>query len=54
MTPTQPESIDKREIPRKKYETPRLETYGNIHRITQTLGHVGKVDGGLHNMSKTG
>ena len=53
MTAKQPDSIDNRSEPRKKYEAPRLEIYGNIHRITQTLGHTGKVDGGLHNMSKT-
>lgn len=54
MIPAKPESIDNRDLPRKKYEAPRLEIYGNIHRITQTLGHIGKVDGGLHNMNKTG
>jgi hypothetical protein len=54
MPPTKPEPIDSRSVPRKKYEAPRLETYGNIHQITQTLGNHGKTDGGIHNMSKTG
>lgn len=54
MTPTKPESIGNSGVPRKTYETPRLEIYGNIHQITQTLGHVGKIDGGAHTKTKTG
>lgn len=54
MPPTTPEPNDNRSVPRKTYETPRLEVHGNIQQITQTLGNHGKVDGGAHNMSKTG
>jgi hypothetical protein len=54
MTPVKPESIDDRSVPRKKYEAPRLEIYGNIHQLTHTIGNHGKVDGGVRNKSKTG
>ena len=54
MTPAKPESVDQPDGPRKKYEAPRLEIYGNIQQITQALGHTGKVDGGTHNKVKTG
>jgi hypothetical protein len=54
MTQPKPESIDNRGVPRKTYEAPRLEIYGNIQQITQALGHTGKVDGGTHNKVKTG
>lgn len=55
MPPTNPESIDNAAAPRKKYETPRLEIYGNIHQITQALGKTGKADGGTVKLkTKTG
>ena len=55
MPPTKPESIANVGSPRKKYEPPRLEIYGNIHQITQALGHTGKTDGGTTKlMTKTG
>ena len=53
--PANPHSDSNAVAPRKKYEAPRLEVYGNIHQITQTLGTLAKkADGGGHVMSKTG
>ena len=55
MTPTKPEPIDGADVPRKKYESPRLETYGNIHQITQALGDHGKTDNATtRKLNKTG
>jgi hypothetical protein len=30
---------------RKRYETPRLETYGDIRVITEAVAHTGMTDG---------
>ena len=54
MTPAKPESIDTTGGPRKKYESPRLEIYGNIHQITRALGTHGKADNGTKKLTKTG
>ena len=55
MTPTKPDSIDKTGAPPKKYETPRLEIYGNIHQITQAIGTHGKTDNSTNTkLNKTG
>ena len=54
MTPAKPESIDTTGVPRKKYESPRLEIYGNIHQITQAIGQHGKTDNGTKKLTKTG
>ena len=54
MRPTTPEPINNAGAPRKAYEPPRLERYGNIQQITQTLGTTGKNDGGGKGMNKTG
>ena len=41
--------------PRKKYETPRLEIYGDIHQITQNVGtQAKKNDNGARPRNKTG
>lgn len=34
------------DAPKKPYETPRLEKYGDIRRITKSLGGTGNLDGG--------
>ena len=31
---------------KKPYETPRLETFGDVARITQSVGKTGNSDGG--------
>ena len=55
MTPTKPEPIDSADGPRKKYESPRLEIYGNIHQITQAIGNHGKTDNATtKKLNKTG
>ena len=54
MTPTKREQINDAGAPRKQYETPRLEIFGNIHQITQAAGSDGRNDGGSHPMNKTG
>jgi hypothetical protein len=55
MTPTKPESIEKAGAPRKKYESPRLEIYGNIHQITRAIGTHGKTDNATtKKLNKTG
>jgi hypothetical protein len=42
------------EPPRKPYESPRLEVYGDIRSVTDSVGMMGMADGGPHNMAKTG
>ena len=56
MRPTTPETINNAGAPRKTYESPRLERYGNIQQITQALGSEGAADGaaGGKGMNKTG
>lgn len=52
------ERSDKREIKptestKKPYSRPRLEVYGNLREITQTVGNTGKVDNPNPNHGKT-
>lgn len=51
MTPTPPETGSDR--PKKQYEAPRFEIYGNIQQITQAIGTDGHGDGGAHPRNKT-
>jgi len=44
---------DKKKI-KKNYRTPRLTVYGNLKKITQTVGHTGSLDGGGGSTKKTG
>ncbi len=39
--------------PKRKYEPPRLEVYGDIRQITQTAGRNGENDGGHGAHGKT-
>lgn len=39
--------------PRKAYESPRLETYGDIREITKSVGMTGMNDGATHGNTKT-
>ena len=54
MTPTTPETLNNAGAPKKEYVAPRLERYGNIQQITQTVGTSGMNDGGAKGMNKTG
>jgi hypothetical protein len=51
---TTPAAVTNAPPPKKRYEPPRLEVYGDIHQITQTVGNTGSVDGGHGSMSRTG
>jgi len=33
---------------KKRYESPRLEVYGDIRVVTQATGHSGNFDGSSH------
>jgi hypothetical protein len=51
---TTPAAVTNAGAPKKPYEPPRLEVYGDIRRITQTAGNTGSADGGHGSMSRTG
>ena len=51
---TTPAAVNNADPPKKRYQPPRLEIYGDIRRITQTVGGTGQSDGGAHPMNKTG
>jgi hypothetical protein len=50
VTPTPPEVNNR---PKKHYEAPRLEVYGDIQQITRANGTDGHGDGGAHPRNKT-
>jgi hypothetical protein len=52
--PTTPAAITNAQSPKKHYEPPRLEVYGDIRQITQTVGNTGAGDGGHGSMNRTG
>jgi hypothetical protein len=54
VTPTTPESDNHAGGPKRTYEAPRLERYGNLQQITQAVDTSGKNDGGSKGMNKTG
>ena len=41
------------EPPRKPYETPRLEVYGDIRAVTDAVGMMGEPDGAFKTNAKT-
>jgi hypothetical protein len=49
-----PPAIDDTGAPKKRYETPRLEVYGDVGRITQTVSNMGMMDGGHGAHGRTG
>lgn len=51
---TTPAAVTNAHTPKKRYEPPRLEVYGDIRQITQTVGNTGAGDGGHGSMSRTG
>jgi hypothetical protein len=51
---TKPASFKENEPARKPYETPRLEVYGDIRAVTDSVGMTGNLDGGAgHGQTKT-
>ena len=38
---------------KKPYVTPRLEVYGDIHKVTASAGFSNNADGAAHGMTKT-
>ena len=52
MTRKPPDS-DEVVPPKKPYESPRLDVYGDIREIAKSVGMMGKMDGGAHQMTKT-
>lgn len=40
-------------VPRKAYSPPTLVVYGDLNRITQTVGNTGAADGGMAPNQKT-
>jgi hypothetical protein len=46
--------VQENEPPRKPYETPRLEVYGDIRAVTEAVGMTGSADGAVHGQNKTG
>jgi hypothetical protein len=51
---TTPAAVTHAQTPKKRYEPPRLDIYGDIHKVTQTVSNTGTVDGGHGSMSRTG
>ena len=47
-------AADQTPAPKKAYEPPRLEIYGDIRQITQTIDNNGTADGGHGSHSRTG
>jgi hypothetical protein len=50
---TTPAAVTNVDSPKKQYEPPRLEVYGDIRQITQTAGMTGQSDGGHGAHGKT-
>ena len=51
---TTPAAVSHTDAPKKRYEPPRLDVYGDIRQITQTVGTTGNADGGHAGMNRTG
>jgi len=52
---TKPTSFKEDGPAKKPYESPRLEVYGDIREVTDSLGNTAsKSDGALHGNIKTG
>lgn len=46
---TTPAAVNNADSPKKRYEPPRLELYGDIRKITQTVGSMSSIgDGAGH------
>lgn len=53
MTTTSP-AVENTDGQKKPYEPPRLDVYGDIRKVTQTVGSAGMADGGHGSMNRTG
>jgi len=51
---TTPAAATNAHTPKKPYEPPRLEVYGDIRQITQTASSTGNADGGHGAHGRTG
>jgi hypothetical protein len=51
---TTPRVVDSADGQKKPYQTPRLDVYGDIRKITQTAGNTGNADGGHGVHGRTG
>jgi len=40
--------------PKKVYEPPKLQVYGDLTEMTKTTGNMSQLDGGTGNMRRTG
>ncbi|MGH9220072.1 MAG: lasso RiPP family leader peptide-containing protein [Vicinamibacterales bacterium] len=52
MTTTRP--VETTDAQKKPYEPPRLDVYGDIRKVTQTVGNTGSPDGGHGAHGRTG
>ncbi len=50
---SEPGDSDEVVPPKKPYESPRLDVYGDIREIARSVGMMGKMDGGFLRMTKT-
>ena len=50
---TKSTGVQENEPPKKPYETPRLEVYGDIRAVTGSVGMTGASDGLSHGQNKT-
>jgi hypothetical protein len=51
---TTPPAVENTDAQKKPYEPPRLEVYGDIRKVTQTVGNTGSPDGGHGSHGRTG
>jgi hypothetical protein len=45
--------LEPKTLTKKSYITPRLEVYGNLAKVTNTVGNMGMADGGMGAMNRT-
>ena len=50
---TKPSRASGSEPPKKAYESPRLEVYGDIREIARSVGTKGRADGAARRLTKT-
>ena len=45
--------LEPKTLTKKSYTTPRLEVYGDLGKVTNTVGTMGMADGGMMGMIRT-
>jgi hypothetical protein len=50
---TESPSLNEDRPNKKPYESPRLEVYGDIRELTDSVGMTGSADGAPHGQTKT-